>query len=489
LDEIMTELERSYQNEDEATIKTSDFVPEGKNQRPVIFFFVALGLVALGLLVVQNNGLSSKRFPQLLKADHVEKDSAVELNGMWFIDKYTASIAEGSHCKVQTFMNNYITDSTGGFMYFGCGDQNITTKVVSYLGGAFKELHWIDSIVYPDAGSMDVGGWSDYIYDLGADSYNVFMHNKLQLYVTDLSAHYATMITSGALSDHAVLRLSDSIDGSTSDVAHILVQLPNCGTFYEIVGPASTLTTDDLTSFTAWSTEECPMSHILPLTLTDLASLYADIEFSDSNVAWTLSSGMPVPMAVTIAVPTSSTDYIQDTIHLYTDVLGFGVSYAGDTSTCEMYTVDVATAGVDDYVAEYTPILRYVVNHLASQGTTSSLSDWETDITTTHTTYLSADGSTWDRYLDSHIGLFNYANDVSTTECTTEVDTVITAMAKYSVLSGPREETNSLHWYAGVKGLQSLELNMGCSANYSNVCGCLASNNDIEFYDMTGVVC
>jgi len=255
-----------------------------------------------------------------------------------------------------------------------------------------------------------------------------------------------------------------------------------------MVGPSSSLSSTILASFTEWSADECPYSHELPKPLSTHLAIYDNLVFTESNALWTASSGMSVPMVVTISVPTSSSNYIEPTIAVYKNILQFAVSYSGDTTTCEQYEVDVSVTGVDDYTADNTPRIRYVVNHLAEQGT-HTLLDWETDVATTHTSYLSADGSTWDRYLDSHIGLFNYANDDSTTECTTEVDTVIAGMDKYDVMSGPREEMASLHWYAGVRGLASLELNMGCAADYSNVCGCIAANNDVEYLDEFGYSC
>lgn len=486
-------MEDSYQN-DGKVVNDPPNGEEKSSSKSITFVVLCVLLISGGALLASFQDKGKSTFVSEFENKAGKRSTVSELNGYWFIDKYTASIAIGSAYEVKNFMNTYITD-TPEFQFFGCPNENITTKVVSFVGGGAlnsevcTELHWIDSKVYPDGGALTVGDWADYIFDIGVDTFNVYMHNKIQLFVPDLSSHYATMIASGDLMGQALLRLSNSTGGDGNDVAHILVQLPHCGTFYEVVGPSSSLDASVLSGFSEWATDECPSTHVLPKALQTHISIYEALTFTDSNIAWTDSTGLPVPMVITISIPASSTDYIQDTMDIYSDLLLFDVSYSGDASTCEMYTVDVSITGLDDYSEENTPAVRYVVNHLASQGSTYSLSDWETDIATTHNEYLTSDGSGWDRYLDSHIGLFNYKNDDRTAECTIEVDTVIAGMSTYGVLSGPREEGASLHWYAGVKGLSSLELNMGCAANYSNVCGCIPANNYLEYFDETGEEC
>ena len=126
----------------------------------------------------------------------------------------------------------------------------------------------IDSSVYPDI-DRSVKVWSDYMESLGAVTHNVFMHNKIQLYVPDISPHYSAI--NGNV--NALYRLSSTSEG-TNDMAHILFQLLNTTAFYEIVGPSATLSSDQLSSFTAWQSTECPHSHSMEYTISHLDTLY-----------------------------------------------------------------------------------------------------------------------------------------------------------------------------------------------------------------------
>ena len=52
---------------------------------------------------------------------------------------------------------------------------------------------------------QSIGEWSDYVASMGVSEYNTFMYNKVQLYVPDLSAHYASVVGDKI---NSVLRLS-----------------------------------------------------------------------------------------------------------------------------------------------------------------------------------------------------------------------------------------------------------------------------------------
>ena len=132
--------------------------------------------------------------------------------------------------------------------------------------------------------------------------------------------------------------------------------------------------------------------------------------------------------------------------------------------------------------------MRYVMNPVAPK--ISSVSAWEADIALVHSTYLETSGTSWDRYLDSHIGLFNdeYRNDVA--NCVPEVDAIESKMDALGVLKGNRDSEGSVHIYAGVKGLMSLEFNVGCSSvNYTDICGCIPENSYDLYLEQTGEAC
>ena len=102
----------------------------------------------------------------------------------WTINKYTVSAAVGSIDYVHGFMTSYITSTQSTYDSLGCYD--LTKKLIGYLTSDDNILHVIDSSVYPDI-DRSVKVWSDYMESLGAVTHNVFMHNKIQLYVPDIS--------------------------------------------------------------------------------------------------------------------------------------------------------------------------------------------------------------------------------------------------------------------------------------------------------------
>ncbi len=108
-------------------------------------------------------------------------------------------------------------------------------------------------------------------------TFNVFMHNKVQLFVPTLARHQTDLEADGV---YYMKRLSTLPDGTS--MAHMSV--PVQGRVYELVGPASTLTST--TDFVAWSAElnECPQAHALTYydTIDEWISEY-ETQKSDST--------------------------------------------------------------------------------------------------------------------------------------------------------------------------------------------------------------
>lgn len=392
------------------------------------------------------------------------------------------SITAGSYSTVASFVEKYIT-SVPTLADLGCGYTNKVVGSLAYTKSdtsmyQLTEIHWVDSTVFPDKG-LSVGEWSTYIAGLGTDEFNVFMHNRAQLYVPDISPHFKAIF---GITD-AAYRLSTSTGSSSpNDVAHIAMQIDGA-TIYEIVGPSSTLDAAQLTNFKAFSLDECPQSHVLVKSLDYYSSLYQTITPSDYDEIWAAHSGMYIPMGIGMSIPASSVEFIQDTVDLTVDIAQASVS----TNTYGQCTViDIAIP----YDLGFQPNVRYVINSAAKQGTTYSLADWETQVAETHAAYLNMSSpiSSWDRYLDTHIGVMAYVNEQSCDETTDGIEAVLSASEQkpaYSIRC-----SDGLHYYVGTQGVKAWEFNaMFCTSDATDICGCIANNNNLYYQFEHGIFC
>lgn len=142
--------------------------------------------------------------------------------GRWQVYKHTVAIASGKYSEVQKFVNTYITDAQSKeIMNLGC---DTAFRVVATLSAAvaegFGEIHWVDSAMFPQSG-LTLGEWATYIDGLGTEKFNAFMHNKVQLFVPNLSPHFNALLKDGI---NVILRLSTSSDDEK--VAHIGIPVP-----------------------------------------------------------------------------------------------------------------------------------------------------------------------------------------------------------------------------------------------------------------------
>jgi len=401
--------------------------------------------------------------------------------GSWTIYKHTVSINSGSYLTVKEFVNTYLTQVDASYN-LGCND---TFKVVGDLTYSslydtdiygFTQIHWVDSSVFETSGSKTVEEWNSYIEDLGYDTFNPFMLNKVQMFVPDLNAHYSTAVSGGITT---ILRLSTSTGGDTSDTAHIAIPVPSSGHIYEIVGPSSTLTSTQLEDFTTFSDDECSSAHSLPNTIDYYTTLYTSADFTDSNTAWTEATGLPIPMGVNIMIPTSNLDVISPTSDLVSDVTS-ATSTSTSYTTCKVMDI---TIGTDEHVE---PNVRYV-EMTSGVELDFSIKDWEDDVKTSHHDLdMKASYSQWNRYLDTHLGVL-YVTETDD-ECTSSAETVLSTITSsdedyhYS----PRGD-EGIHYYVGTAGIVSWEFNLyGCTSDYTNICGCISDNNVDEYEAETG---
>ena len=169
----------------------------------------------------------------------------------------------------------------------------------------------------------------------------------------------------------------------------------------ELVGPSSTLSDKALSTFEEWEGSSCPSSHELTHSLEWYQSAYDAIEKTAVQQAWEASSGLSTPRGIMVSMPTSTLDVVSNTISLSATITQTTVTESSHThadgSVCLRASMDV-----DDFV------VQYVQNDalLAEDASPLSLADWESDIETAHAQFIStaATTSSWDRYLDTHIG-------------------------------------------------------------------------------------
>jgi hypothetical protein len=341
----------------------------------------------------------------------------------------------------------------------------------------------VDSSVFPNEG-LSITDWADYIKSLGTDEFNAFMHNKLQMYVPDLSDHYQKLTTDGI---SMITRASSSDGTGVLDTAHIGLYIPEAQNTYELVGPLSSLSwlsSDELAAFEAWGDSECPTAHQLPYSLD-----YYQSVFDTATGARSTITGWYIPMGIAISTPTQSIDYISDTANFLSNITGYAQQIVyGDT--CDTLSINFNTENV------FGPMVHYVANRGAVQGTTYTVADWEAQIQETHDTILDPTlyYTKWDRYQDTHVGVaYNSFEADDNDECRVS-DAMLTAL-KNSV-QDPTYSYRMNHYYLGNTGIKCWEFHMKnhfCiskeyPSTYANtdICGCIADNNMAEYTEETG---
>jgi hypothetical protein len=435
---------------------------------------IVLVLVAVSVILVVSNAKSST--PALV-SNFAETR---RLNGIWTIYKVTTSITVGTYAAVQEFATNYLC--LAEYSNLGC---NLTNKVACNLAGQ-AGIHWVDSSVFNDLSAPDrsISEWNKYIESLGTDSFNPFMHNKVQLFVSDLTAHYAKFTENSV---PFMARLSMSSGSSTYDIAHVSVSLNNTGTVYEIVGPSGTLTSEALARFSAWEDISCPSSHSLPYSLDELLSSFEEESESQMN-NWEISSGLQNPMLVQVQVPMSglSNNRLQDTLDLVSSMSKNDFSVTTVTTgsdACTYATADIK--GVTVRYVENDGDFSDVINYDLTVG------DWEADVLSAAGNFVSTDKTqySWNRYLDNHIGI--YIPDAAN-ECEgyyNYIEDTISDNGDFDY--GLRVATTfgvGTHYYTATAGIRSWEFNADLCArsNETDICGCLADNSRIDYEDSHG---
>jgi hypothetical protein len=382
----------------------------GKRNLPTCIPWIIAGLIgsclAIVIVIKSTSHLSSSNKLKIVTYDYNKVQKLDSTPTDWTYYKHTVSIDEGKFYKVSEFVSNYIT-GIKEIANLGCSTTKVVGQLispandVSYYG--FDEIHWVDSSVFEVVGPS-IANWSDYVESLGMDDFNIFMHNKVQLFVPNLSMHFNKIFNNTAV--RALFRLSTSKNGDTLDTAHILMYLPHSGHFYEIVGPSSSLSDADLEVFDEWSLYECPNSHVLVQSIDTYTDLYeTSSQNQPTNLMWEKNKDLLMPMAVGISIPTSSLDAIDDTLAIMSAITNVAITTTIESTKSGDYGCTYVDISLNS-PTHFEPNVRYVINDAASEEVIKKLSYWEESISSSHTALVDEDAKYigWDRYLDTHIG-------------------------------------------------------------------------------------
>jgi len=411
--------------------------------------------------------------------------------------KHTSTISTGTYEAVATKTASYIAP-LDSIVNLGCEDTYKVVLDIKHPGNEnslFSAIHFVDSTRFQVNGKA-YGEWADYVESLGSDTFNVFMHQKLVMYVPDVAPLLRKLQSDN---EFALYHLSKSPESSTYDVAHIGVPVSQAATIFEIVGPLTTLTATELELFTPWDEDEtsCATSHSLKKALSEYQAFYEQMETTSVESAWTESTGLYVPMGVAIVTPTSSVDYMYDHLEAAALITGGTLTTEAISDTCTTLTLDISRD--DEGVYGFNPPFVYVQNDGASQGGLFKLSAWEKEVDDSNSYWLSdydtAGYQAWNHYLDHHFGLKSHIELSDQSYCANTRAYFEAVLDAYSIPFAPRLLNDSpaeMHYYSGYHGLRSWEFNAyGCDHDtYTwDVCGCLASNNNEEYKAIYNATC
>ena len=406
-------------------------------------FAAGLGMVGLFLFSTQGHAFLAPATSSAKLTSKGVRTSIDSLNMTWSIYKHTTSITSGTITSVTRFVDAYISPISLT-KNLGCN----TTKTVGSLVipssdttvYSFSEIHWVDSSIFSQTG-ISIGDWADYIDGLQDGTFNTFMHNKVQMYVPDAHALY-TLLEADEVD--ATYRISKSFGSDSLDTVHIGLWIAEASTVYEIVAPSSSFSRTELEDFSEWDSDSCLESHALSYSLDYYQEQYDTVSLDDTQSTWTESTGLYVPMGIAITNPTSSLDYLSDTISMITSITGVNTTTT-TSSTCAVLSADFSTS------SHFEPIVRYVVNSAANQGTDYTVGDWETAITQTHSDLLNmtAEYSSWDRYLDTHIGIIASTMNSDSATCSEVLSSVTATIADHSY--SLRVSDDAAHYYVGTE--------------------------------------
>lgn len=407
--------------------------------------------------------------------------------------KHTAVVTTGTSTLVAALASLYIAPliETSDMGCTNTFKEVFDLKHPSGNSAHFAEFHFLDSSRFTQTGKS-FSEWADYVGNMGTDVFNVYMHNKLQMYSPDPSLVFRKLLQDGA---PGFFHLSMSPGSDTYDVAHVGILIKEAITIYEIVGPITNFNESELAMFSPWNDGECGTGNNIKKTLTEYQGIYDGMTETGEERAWVESTGLYVPMAIAVHTSVSSLDRVASHVTAGALISDGTMTTEVISDSCRTLTVDFDRSK-DDGVDGYNAIIRYVENTAAYQGQVFSLSDWEDEVEASHAFTLNAQDSagynSWNHYLDHHIGIITEAEPDQVNYCTESRAYIEGILEEYDLKFAPRSKY-STHYFTGTDGILVWEFNIE-ACNYPDkydfdLCGCLASNNNMEYQAIYNSTC
>lgn len=313
--------------------------------------------------------------------------------------------------------------------------------------------------------------WIEYWKELHGEmkTFNGFMHNKMQFFTSDLNAYVSPMIK-----DKIPLLMRSSLDDEGAEVLHVSLHIQ--GIVFELVGPRTTF--DGTYDIFEWDTTECPEAHKLTTSMSVLAKL---VNADTSGSTFELD-GRPRLLLHTISL-TNAGLLDQDAMNRYKQLH----SITG-AETNLVHEQDGQCTVVDvNWSNQKLLTVRFVDNVLSSTGK-KTLLDYDNYVASDHSDFLfktddtdtiTSNPSSWDRYLDQHIGL--WYDNADEDECNARAVKVRESITAASIPYAERSEPDAHLFYVGYTGNMAFEYQFpSCDGGVSDATSesaCFATNS------------
>jgi len=285
------------------------------------------------------------------------------------------------------------------------------------------------------------------------ERFNSLMHNKLQLYTSDLAPFVASLTNASV---PLLKRRSKDPDGVA--VAHVGFAV--AGRIYELVGPLISLPGR---APLPWNAEECAVAHTLVAPLSTL-------EKSSKQSSVTVDT-MMVGIGITHHDPTGpGTAVTFDHLARFT---GANVSVMPTQDSCSV--VDLQWGSMPNIA------VRYVGSSAYPGPSTLAAYDQYAQADHANSTLSHPFGRGWDHVLDQHLGLW-YGGGA--TDCGPRAEAVREALLAQHLPVGERDEPDAHLFYVGYQGPMSWEYQFQhCNAGHPEAgaeCACHALNRPAD---------
>ncbi|KAJ8598596.1 hypothetical protein CTAYLR_001690 [Chrysophaeum taylorii] len=347
------------------------------------------------------------------------------------------------------------------------------------------QLHFVESRILA-ADPRPIQQWQDYFEDLNGDlsSFNVFMHNKVTLFTTQLDEMKDKL---DAMGKPLMLRRSSGYyyQGEDTSLGHVLFAL--AGRIYELVGPTNR-------DWHEWSDAECPLAHgFADKRLDSRAEWFREVnDISSKSQQWKNNRGFYPPMFAGGSVLIGASDLDDDggggISVLFQDlanVAGLDVHATESSSDgCTVYEIPTQVVG------PYSAPVKYVVNTNLENPGLEEVSEYNAYVREIHDDYTGKDKTwhMWDHWLDQHFGLEYVGNNSDYVAGALDLYLPGRPVGQRVGFPGlPYDDLDSaVHWYVGYAGPLTWEYWINTGDNYNTttiaeLCSCIPENS-LELY-------